>query len=164
MELNTRGRYAVMAMADIAKYGPKTGAAGSVPLSAIAERQHVSLAYLEQLFQRLRRAGLVDSVRGRSGGYVLARAPQDVAITQIMAAVEEPVKMTRCEGGEIGCVGEQRCLTHDLWTALGEQIETFLSGVSLKDVVEGLPGRVQPCALPAKPVEQWTREFGLTAK
>lgn len=140
MELNTRGRYAVMAMADLAKYGH----GGSVPLSAIAQRQQISLDYLEQLFLKLRRAGLVESVRGRHGGYKLGRAAGQIFVAEVMSAVEEGTRMTRCLGEEsAGCLGESRCLTHDLWTALGEQIESFLSGVSLKDVIEGIPAAAE---------------------
>lgn len=149
MELNTKGRYAVMAMADLAKQtgglaAPVTPAsavpASAIPLSEIAERQQISLPYLEQLFQRLRKAGLVESVRGRTGGYALARPASGIAIAAILAAVEEPVKMTRCQGGEAGCVGHERCLTHDLWRALGDHIATFLDDVTLQDVLDGLPG------------------------
>lgn len=135
MDLNTRGRYAVMAMADLAKYG----AGGAVPLSAIAERQQISLAYLEQIFLRLRRAGLVESARGRSGGYRLARAAAAITVAEVMSAVEEDTRMTRCGGSSAGCVGERRCLTHDLWEALGERIEMFMAEVSLQDVLDGLP-------------------------
>lgn len=135
MELNTKGRYAVMAMADLAKYGT----AGSVPLSAIAERQHLSVAYLEQIFLRLRRAGLVESARGRSGGYVLCKPASEIAVADILTAAEEETRMTRCGGGEIGCVGESRCLTHELWHALGLQIAGFLERVSLQDVLDGIP-------------------------
>ena len=92
MELNTRGRYAVMAMTDLAKHG----AGEAVALSAIADRQHLSVAYLEQIFAQLRRFGLVDSVRGRSGGYKLARPAREIAISEIMIAVEEETRMTRC--------------------------------------------------------------------
>lgn len=152
MELNTRGRYAVMAMADLAKYGQGS----SVPLSVIAQRQHISLDYLEQLFLKLRRAGLVESVRGRHGGYKLGRSSAEIFVAEIMSAVEEGTRMTRCFGDSaVGCVAESRCLTHDLWTALGDRIESFLAGVSIKDVVEGLPGaapgvaRHIPAATPA---------------
>jgi len=144
MDLNTKGRYAVMAMADLAKFSASCEAANpemnSVPLSAISGRQGLSLAYLEQLFAKLRREGLVESARGRSGGYRLARHPGDITIAAIMRAVEEPMKMTRCELGEPGCVGHARCLTHDLWNALGDHIMAFLGDVTLKDVVEGMPG------------------------
>ena len=94
MELNTRGRYAVTAMADLAKFG----VGEAVPLSAIAERQHISLAYLEQLFAKLRRAGLVESERGRTGGYRLGRPPAGITVAEIMRAVEEGIRMTRCAG------------------------------------------------------------------
>ncbi len=136
MELNTRGRYAVMAMADLAKHGNGS----SVPLSAVAQRQRISLDYLEQLFLKLRRAGLVDSVRGRHGGYKLGRPAGEIFVAEIMSAVEEGTRMTRCFGEQAaGCVGENRCLTHNLWTALGDRIEAFLAGVSLTDVLEGIP-------------------------
>jgi Rrf2 family transcriptional regulator, iron-sulfur cluster assembly transcription factor len=136
VELNTKARYAVMAMADLAKCG-RDGAA--VPLSAIAERQNLSVAYLEQIFLRLRRAGLVESARGRAGGYVLARRAQDIAIAEIMNAVHEETRMTRCLDAEVGCLGDQRCLTHDLWHALGGHIATFLASVSLQEVLDGIP-------------------------
>ena len=144
MDLNTKGRYAVMAMADLAKFGVAQAGLGqaemiSVPLSAIAERQGLSLAYLEQLFAMLRRAGLVESLRGRTGGYRLARDAGEISIAAIMRAVEEPVKMTRCDVGEPGCVGHARCLTHDLWNVLGEQITAFLGAVTLRDVLDGMP-------------------------
>ena len=144
MELNTKGRYAVMAMADLAKCG---GDGAAVPLSAIAERQNLSLAYLEQIFLRLRRAGLVESARGRAGGYVLARRAQDIAIAEIMTAVHEETRMTRCLDADAGCLGDQRCLTHGLWHALGGHIATFLASVSLQEVLDGIPANklaVQP--------------------
>ncbi|MGZ5915585.1 MAG: Rrf2 family transcriptional regulator [Hyphomicrobium sp.] len=136
MELNTKARYAVMAMADLAKCG---GDGAAVPLSAIAERQNLSVAYLEQIFLRLRRAGLVESARGRSGGYVLARRAQDITIAAIMEAVHEETRMTRCLDGDVGCLGEQRCLTHELWHALGGHIAAFLSDVTLQEVLDGIP-------------------------
>ena len=136
MELNTRGRYAVMAMADLAKYSGE----GSVPLSAIAERQRISFAYLEQLFLKLRRAGLVESVRGRAGGYRLTRPPSGITVAEIMAAVEEGTRMTRCLGDEgLPCVPGHRCLTHGLWDALSGHIRGFLSSVSLQEVLDGIP-------------------------
>jgi len=119
-----------MAIADLAKFGDD----GVVALSAIAERQHLSLAYLEKLFGKLRAAGLVESARGRSGGYRLARAADAIVIADILAAVEEPTRMTRCVG-TVGCVGENRCLTHGLWSALGQNIETFLARVTIADVI-----------------------------
>ena len=143
VELNTRGRYAVMALADIAKFAD----GNSVPLSAIADRQQISLAYLEQIFLLLRRAGLVKSERGRTGGYRLAREASDINVAEIMKAAEEPTRMTRClEGGE-GCLGEERCLTHNLWAALGEHIALFLKDVSLQDVANGDPAKKLPVRL-----------------
>jgi Rrf2 family iron-sulfur cluster assembly transcriptional regulator len=135
VELNTKGRYAVMAMADLAKHQGEA----AVPLSQIAERQQLSLSYLEQIFLRLRRAGLVDSSRGRTGGYRLGREPQSIAVGEIMAAVEEETRMTRCMDGGIGCLGEERCLTHNLWCGLGGHIAAFLWNVSLAEVLEGIP-------------------------
>ncbi len=147
MELNTKGRYAVMAMADLAKHGGEQ----AVPLSMIAERQQLSLAYLEQIFLRLRRAGLVDSARGRSGGYRLGRPASQINVAEVMQAVEEATRMTRCMEGGGGCLGEERCLTHSLWQALGGQISGFLSGISLQDVIDGLPGeraKAMPQSMP----------------
>ncbi len=133
-----------MAMADLAKHGQEV----AMPLSAISERQHLSIAYLEQIFIKLRRAGLVDSERGRSGGYRLARAAADIMVADVMRAVEEDTRMTRCHGeSSSGCVGEHRCLTHGLWDALGEHIHGFLSNVSLEDVLNGRRGTV-PAAAP----------------
>lgn len=140
MDLNTRGRYAVMAMADLAKHAD----ADAVPLSQIADRQRVSLAYLEQLFGRLRRAGLVESVRGRTGGYRLGRPAVSITVAEVMAAVEEEVRMTRCAGEQGSpCLGTERCLTHDLWDALGEQIAHFLAQVTLQDVIAGIPDHLR---------------------
>jgi Rrf2 family protein len=134
VELNTKGRYAVTAMADLAKFG----SAGAVPLSAVAERQRLSLAYLEQLFVKLRRAGLVQSERGRAGGYRLGRTADQISVAQIMRAVDEGVRMTRCAGEAAApCIPGDRCLTHGLWDALGEQIAWFLDNVTLQDVVSG---------------------------
>jgi Rrf2 family protein len=140
VELNTKGRYAVTAMADLAKYGARHGDGGAIPLSAIAERQHISLSYLEQLFVKLRRAGLVDSARGRAGGYRLARTADRISVAEIMRAVDEGVRMTRCAGEDAApCVAGHRCITHGLWDALGEQIAWFLDSVTLEEVVAGIP-------------------------
>lgn len=128
-----------MAMTDLAKYGSELDAGGAMPLSAIAERQQISLAYLEQIFQRLRRAGLVESVRGRSGGYRLMRPAAEISIAQIMLAVEEETRMTRCHDESPGCLGEKRCLTHGLWHALGGHIAAFLTNVSLQETIDGIP-------------------------
>lgn len=140
MDLNTKGRYAVMAMADLARYGQQE----AVPLSAIADRQHLSLPYLEQLFLKLRRSGLIESARGRTGGYRLVRPAGEITVAEVMSAVDEDTRMTRCHAepsGGGGCLGEQRCLTHALWDALGAHIAGFLSGVTLQDVIEGMPAR-----------------------
>jgi Rrf2 family protein len=140
MELNTRGRYAVMAMADLAKHAVEP----ALPLPVIAERQQISLAYLEQLFVKLRRAGLVESARGRLGGYRLARPAAQISVAEIMTAVAEDTRMTRC-GGELSqpCLGGQRCLTHGLWDALGEHILAFLEQVTLAEVIAGIPAEKQ---------------------
>ena len=140
MRLSTRGRYAVMALAEMAR----REAAQREPLEAkpasiadIAAAQHLSAAYLEQLFGRLRRAGLVESARGPGGGYRLLPAPERITIAAIIDAVEEPISATRCEEGNPGCLAGQRCDTHDLWAELGGQIRLFLAGVTLADVLAG---------------------------
>jgi len=156
VELNTKARYAVMAMADLAKHGEDA----AVPLSAIAERQSLSLAYLEQIFLHLRRAGLVDSARGRSGGYVLARPARAIHIAEIMKAVAEETRMTRCLDAEVGCLGDQRCLTHALWHALGGHIAAFLSNVSLQEVLDGIPA----AKLAARPRPKPMRERELASR
>jgi Rrf2 family protein len=126
-----------MAMADLADQAKRAGSPDVVvPLSAVAERQRISLAYLEQLFVKLRRAGLVESERGRAGGYRLARAAPEITVAAIMRAVEEDVRMTRCEDGSATCLAGEPCLTHGLWHALGRHIEDFLGSVSLQDVVD----------------------------
>ena len=146
MKLGTRGRYGVMAMVDLAQHGN----GDPVSLTAIAERQEISLSYLEQLFAKLRRSGLVTSVRGPGGGYRLARDPDQIRISDIIVAVDEPLHAVRCTPGEaIGCRGDRsRCLTHDLWEELSNQIHLYLCSVSLGDVCEkrvlgtsGLPQR-----------------------
>jgi Rrf2 family protein len=159
VELNTKARYAVMAMADLAKHGT----VAAVPLSAIAERQHLSLAYLEQIFLRLRRAGLVESARGRSGGYALARPAYAIHIDEIMTAMEEETRLTRCLDSEIGCLGERRCLTHGLWHALGAHIASFLSRVSLQEVVDGIPAAKLPEAVQRREDER-PEELGRPAE
>lgn len=135
MRLSTKGRYAVMAMADLARHGRER----AVSLAEIAGRQEISLSYLEQLFARLRRAGLVKSVRGPGGGYRLAKAADDTWIADIVLAVDEPIRATRCagQGSPRGCmIGGERCITHDLWEGLGQEIHRYLSQVSLGDVIE----------------------------
>jgi Rrf2 family iron-sulfur cluster assembly transcriptional regulator len=133
VKLSTKGRYAVMAMADLA-----TNCNGKpVSLAEIAERQEISLSYLEQLFGKLRKSELVTSVRGPGGGYLLHKPAEDTVIADIVLSVDEPIKATRCEVGSTGCRSNNtRCLTHDLWEELGNQIHSFLNSVSLADVVE----------------------------
>lgn len=134
MRLSTKGRYAVMAMVDLAKFGDGK----PVALSEIALRQEISLSYLEQLFAKMRRAGLVNSVRGPGGGYVLCRPAAETRLCDIILAVDEPIRATRCSpGSPVGCTGERvRCITHDLWEELGNLIHLFFSSISLADVVE----------------------------
>ena len=131
MELNTKGRYAVMALADLASQHDDA----AVPLSQIAERQHLPLAYLEQLFVPLRRAGLVDSARGRLGGYRLARAASDIPVSAVLAAVQEETQFTRCADNDPRCSRATPCLTHGLWQGLGDVTSKFFDSVSLADVV-----------------------------
>ena len=134
MRLSTKGRYAVMAMADLAKRGD----ARAVTLSDIAQRQDISLAYLEQLFSRLRREGLVKSVRGPGGGYRLAQPAASTYVADIVTAVDEPLEAVRCASLPGGCMpGGERCLTHDLWDDLGRHIHDYLASVTLQDVVSG---------------------------
>ncbi len=135
MRLTSKGRYAVMAMADLASNG---GGERAVPLQEVAARQDISLSYLEQLFARLRKAGLVSGVRGPGGGYRLSRPAAQILAAEIISAVNEPIKATRCRDGSLkSCQGKAgRCIAHDLWDELGRQISVFLSGVTLEDVVE----------------------------
>ena len=155
MQLSSKGRYAVMAMADLAR----SSQGSAVPVAAIAERQELSSAYLEQLFSKLRRAGLVDSTRGPGGGYQLASEPHDITISDIMQAVEEPVKMTRCHlEDSAGCVGDSRCLTHDLWDALGDHIAGFLGNVTLGDVIDNTSAKEYARASAARSVSPSNEE------
>jgi Rrf2 family iron-sulfur cluster assembly transcriptional regulator len=141
MRLSTKGRYAVMAMADLAK----SGGDRAVTLGEIAARQDISLPYLEQLFARLRRSGLVKSVRGPGGGYRLAQPPAQTCVADIVTAVDEPLDAVRCGNGPKGCMPSgERCLTHDLWDDLGRHIHAYLAGVSLEDVVSGRLARSRP--------------------
>ena len=134
MKLGSKGRYAVMAMVDLARHSN----GHPVALAEIAARQEISLSYLEQLFAKLRRGGLVNSVRGPGGGYLLAHHRDETRIADIIVAVDEPLHAVRCTpGATIGCRGDRsRCLTHDLWEELSNQIHLYLSSVSLGDVCE----------------------------
>ena len=133
MRLTTKGRFAVTAVLDLATHG----ANGPVTLTEISERQGISLSYLEQLFGRMRRGGLVKSTRGPGGGYRLADAMSTIPVAKIIAAVDEELQFTRCDGDAVeGCVKGERCNAHDLWSSLGRQMMAFLSSISLEDVVE----------------------------
>ena len=130
MRLTTKGRFAVTAMIDLAmRHG-----SGPVTLSEISERQKISLSYLEQLFGKLRRHALVDSVRGPGGGYCLAKSMDQISVADIILAVDEPIDATQCRGKE-NCRDEQKCLTHDLWAALNDRIFDYLHSVTLSQLV-----------------------------
>ncbi len=150
MKLTTKGRYAVTAMLDLALRYDK----GAVTLADIAKRQGISLSYLEQLFAKLRRSGLVDSVRGPGGGYTLALEPSKISVAEIIVAINENIDATRC-GGEKNCHGDETCLTHQLWEDLSTRIYEFLNGITLGDLVtkphvqevaSRLEGRMQAAA------------------
>ena len=135
MKLSTKGRYAVMAMSDLALQA-RRDAKRPVSLAEIGAREGISLSYLEQLFARLRRAGLVTSIRGAQGGYCLSDEAAKICIGDIIRAVDEPIQVTRCRFSKGGCqVRNSRCLTHDLWAGLGRHIYGYLDAVTLEDVV-----------------------------
>jgi Rrf2 family iron-sulfur cluster assembly transcriptional regulator len=146
VKLSTKGRYAVMALSDLARCSDGR----PISLADIAERQEISLSYLEQLFAKLRRGGLVKSVRGPGGGYLPAHGPEETRISDIILAVDEQIRATRCSPGQpFGCrSNKSRCLTHDLWEELGNQIYLYLSSVTLADVVSrrvlGSSGLLRP--------------------
>ncbi len=131
MKLTTKGRFAVTAMLDLALHANE----GPVTLANISERQKISLSYLEQLFGKLRRGNLVQSVRGPGGGYHLARGPEALSVADIITAVEEPIDSRQCEGKQ-NCAGNKRCMTHDLWESLNETVITYLSNVKLSELVK----------------------------
>jgi Rrf2 family iron-sulfur cluster assembly transcriptional regulator len=131
MRLTTKGRYAVTAMLDLAIHATES----PVPLADISQRQGISLSYLEQLFARLRRQGLVKSARGPGGGYRLNREADDITIVEVLNAIDEKIDATRC-GGKGDCQDGQACLTHDLWADLSKQIADFLGGISLGELME----------------------------
>jgi len=136
MRLTTKGRFAVTAMLDLALHGGKR----PVTLAGISQRQSISLSYLEQLFGKLRRHTLVDSVRGPGGGYTLARELAKVSVADIITAVDEPLDATQC-GGKENCKDEQRCMTHDLWATLNDKMYEYLDSVKLSDLVAQQAGR-----------------------
>lgn len=131
MRLTTKGRFAVTAMVDVAMHATES----PVPLTEISTRQGISLSYLEQLFSKLRRRALVKSARGPGGGYRLAKPADAVTVADIIIAVDEPIDATQC-GGKENCRDEQKCLTHDLWVRLNDQIFEFLRSVTLAELVE----------------------------
>jgi Rrf2 family iron-sulfur cluster assembly transcriptional regulator len=130
MRLTTKGRFAVTAMMDLALRGSE----GPVALAGVSERQKISLSYLEQLFGKLRRYKLVDSVRGPGGGYCIARPLEMVSVADIIRAVDEPLDATQC-GGRENCHDEHRCMTHDLWATLNGKMYEYLSSVTLADLI-----------------------------
>jgi len=131
MRLTTKGRFAVTAMIDLALNGGE----GPVTLAGISDRQRISLSYLEQLFGKLRRHKLVDSVRGPGGGYCLARPMAQISVADVVRAVDEALDATQC-GGRENCKEEERCMTHDLWTTLNSKMYEYLESVTLADLVE----------------------------
>lgn len=134
MKLGTKGRYAVMALVDLAYYSQGKPLA----LTEIASRQALPISYLEQLFVKLRQRGFVVSTRGTQGGYTLAREANSIRISEILEAIGEPIETTRChQESDIGCLGSKgKCLTHALWAGLGQQMHAYLNGISLADVCE----------------------------
>jgi len=133
MKLTTKGRYAVTAMIDLSLNDSE----GPVSLLEISERQNISLSYLEQLFSKLRKEGLVNSIRGPGGGYSLSREPKDIAISSIILAVDENLDVTSCRNSAAGCHEDnKRCLTHNLWMDLSHRIQSFLDEISLKDMMD----------------------------
>ncbi len=130
MKLTTKGRYAVTAMLDLALHNDQA----PVNLADISARQNISLTYLEQLFRKLRKKGLVESVRGPGGGYRLAQSADEISTAHVLYAVDEHINMTRCSGQQ-NCMGDARCLTHDLWLGLNRNIAEYLNGISLGELV-----------------------------
>lgn len=140
MRLTTKGRFAVTAMLDLAM---RQGG-GPVTLAGISERQKISLSYLEQLFGKLRRYGLVESVRGPGGGYYLAKSMDDIVVSDIIQAVDEPIDATQC-GGLGNCHDEHECMTHDLWVTLNGKIFEYLSSIKLSQLVaKQCAGKIEP--------------------
>jgi Rrf2 family iron-sulfur cluster assembly transcriptional regulator len=132
MRLTTKGRFAVTAMVDLAMNGGR----GPVTLASISERQKISLSYLEQLFGKLRRNNLVESVRGPGGGYYLARVANKIKVVEVVLAVDEPLDATNC-GGQGNCMDGKPCITHELWYGLNNTIHQYLESVNLQQLVDG---------------------------
>lgn len=146
MNLTTKGRYAVMAMVDMGMHQRGEPLA----LAVISERQGIALNYLEQIFAKLRKAGLVQSVRGPGGGYVLCSELHQITISDIVLAVEESIKMTRCKVNDVerGCMHDKsRCMTHDLWDGLSQHIFMYLHSVTLAQVCNKEINRFMPLAV-----------------
>ncbi|MDX1669755.1 MAG: Fe-S cluster assembly transcriptional regulator IscR [Limnobacter sp.] len=131
MRLTTKGRFAVTAMLDLASQQVD----GPVSLAAISERQKISLSYLEQLFSKLRKRKLVDSVRGPGGGYRIAKPLEQVSVADVIIAVDEPLDATQC-GGKENCTDEGQCMTHDLWSNLNQRMLDYLNSVTLHSLVQ----------------------------
>lgn len=143
MMLTTKGRYAVMAMVDLAMHSHDNA---PVALAEICKRQDITVAYLEQIFARLKAGGVVQSSRGPGGGYRLSRHASHITVADVIIAVDEPMKMTRCESDDShGCMTNRaRCVTHELWEGLGHQIQDYLTGATLEDVMHRrVPGAKQ---------------------
>lgn len=133
LRLSTKGQYGVRAMYEIARGYPET----PVTIKEISERQDVSVAYLEQILNKLRKAGLIKSIKGPGGGYVLNKSPEKISIASILSELEGPVALTSCLDPEEGCVRIDSCVTHLLWKALGQQVEAFLNTITLKNLLAG---------------------------
>ncbi len=135
LRLSTKGQYGVRAMYEIAR----ALSVGPVTIRQIAERQDVSVSYLEQILNTLRKSGIIQSVKGPGGGYVLSRGPEKISIGEILRELEGPVAITSCLDPAEGCIRVDSCVTHLLWKSLGENIERFLDSMSLKDLLTGNP-------------------------
>ena len=155
MRLTTKGRYAVTAMLDLAINFDK----GPITLADISKRQGISLSYLEQLFSKLRRNGLVDSARGPGGGYRLSRVANEICVADVMTAVDEKVDARKCEG-KGNCNGESPCLTHDLWCDLSDQIYDFLQSIDLEQLVNKENAKVSACSSIKKDTAQLSAVAG----
>jgi len=156
MRLTTKGRFAVTAMIDLGMRQHK----GPVTLAGISQRQSISLSYLEQLFAKLRRHGLVESTRGPGGGYRLGKAATDISVADIIFAVDEPLDATQCLG-KANCDNDHRCMTHDLWASLNRHMVDFLDSVSLANLVAQQTNAVRPVVSAANPAaagnnSRWT--------
>lgn len=153
MKLSTKARYAVIALVDLAQHGKLVdGKVKPCSLLDISQRQSLPQQYLEQLFSKLRRAGIVESMRGQSGGYLLSIAPMNLSISQIINAVDEPIKSTHCDpDSELGCQGKQsKCLAHPLWIGLENSIHSYLGSITLDDVISQRP---MPLAVMTRPID-----------